>query len=105
MTPKVYYSEPGSRKRRQGAALQSPEGFRGKRIRVHSRLTFKRAAHRLGGALHRQYRQEALRYGRPLRVRLGGTVDATARTLAALRLQSLRIPSQSPPVKDDAVHQ
>src|SRR5262249_51575198 len=98
-TPKFYYSEPSSRKRRQAAALQS--GFAAKPfvfIGVHSWLTFKRAAQRSGGPLHRQYRQEALRCGRLLRVRPGGTADAAGRTLASLRLQSFPIPLQYLPV-------
>ena len=107
ITPKLYTLSPVPESGRAELRPHSMSGFAAKPfvfIGVHSWLIFTLAAQRLGGALHRQYRREALRYGRLLRVRPGGTADVTGRTLASLRLQSFRIPLQCRPVKDDPVH-
>src|SRR5207247_4209130 len=60
-------------------------------IRVHSWLAFRRATQRSGDAVHHRYRQEASRCWRFLRVKLGGNVDASGRTLASPRSLSSRI--------------
>src|SRR5262249_36634549 len=56
---------------------------------------------RLSGAVHPQYRQEALRCERFLRATVGDNVDATGTPLPSRRSRSSGIRAQYPPVWGD----
>src|SRR5262245_39730044 len=63
-TLRVHYEESGSQKRRQAAALQSPESFRGKTIRVYScPFVVNRATRKPNDAIRPQRRRAAPRCG------------------------------------------